>query len=160
MAEKGDTFSCTESECTGVLEEGHRFCATCGRKIDWEEVFIRHYFKFGNHYEAILFFLGKFHDIRIGLRTLKYQLKSFGLTRKSTPFDEVIVRAQIQDELDGPGCLSGYRSMWHTLQIKGIVVPRNDVARVLKELDPEGCQNRQAKRLKRRAYVTDGPNQC
>ena len=50
--------------------------------------------------------------------------------------------------------------MWHTPQIKGIVVPRKDVARVLKELDPEGCQNRQAKWLTWRAYVADGPNQC
>ena len=67
MAEKGDTFDCTESECTGLLEEGRGFCATCGRKIDWEEALAKHYFKFGYHYEAILAFLCKFHDNRIRL---------------------------------------------------------------------------------------------
>ena len=160
MAEKGDAFSCAESQCIGLLEEGHRFCATCGKKFNREEVFIRHYFKFGYHYEVILAFLSKFHDIKMSLRTLKYGLESFGLTRRSTPYDEVAVRARIQDELDGPGCMSGYRSMWHTLQMEGVVIPRNDVARMLRELDPEGCQERQAKRLKQRAYISTGPNQC
>ena len=125
MAEKGDAFSCTESECTGLLEEGHGFCATCGRKFDREEALIQHYFKFGYHYEAILVFLSKFHGIRISLRTLKYRLKSFGLTRKSIPFDEAAVRARIRDELDGPGCMSEYRSKWYTLRMEGIVIPMN-----------------------------------
>ena len=116
MAENGDTFfSCTDSGCNGLLEEGHRFCATCGKKINWEEVLIRHYFKFGYQYESILAFLSKFYDIRLSLRTLKYWLECFGLTRRSTHYDEATVRVRIQAELDGPGCMSGYRSMWHTL---------------------------------------------
>jgi hypothetical protein len=31
---------------------------------------------------------------------------------------------------------------------------------LLKELDPEGCELRQAQRLRRRAYVNQGPNFC
>ena len=72
MVEKGDAFSCADLECIGLLEEGHPFCAACGKKINWEEVFIRHYLKFGCHYEVILAFLSKFQDIRMSLRTLKY----------------------------------------------------------------------------------------
>ena len=74
-----------------MLEARHQFCTSCGRKIDWEEVFIRHYFKFGYHYEVIIVFPNKFYDIKISLRTLKYELKSFGLTRKLTPFYKATV---------------------------------------------------------------------
>ena len=67
----------------------------------------------------------------------------------------------ILKELDGPSCVSGYRTMWHTLRIKyGIVVPRREVQKLLKELDPTGTEERKRRRLKRRNYTSSGPNQC
>ena len=39
-----------------------------------------------------------------------------------------------------PGCLQGYRSIWHTLQLKGIRKPHVAVQQFLKESDPEGTK--------------------
>ena len=75
-------------------------------------------------------------------------------------FNEQEVRERITREIDGPGSVSGYRSMWHTLQREGYMVPRQTVEDLLKELDPEGCRIRRAKRLRRRVYVNPGPNYC
>lgn len=54
--------------------------------------------------------------------------------------------------------MGGYRSIWHTLQLEWVQVPRDVVERVVRELDPEGCEERKAKRLKRRKFVSPGPN--
>ncbi|KAL9967288.1 hypothetical protein ACROYT_G025485 [Oculina patagonica] len=67
------------------------------------------------------------------------------------------VRARIQEELDGPGCLLGYRSMWHTLRREGNQVSRKAVLTCLQEMDPEGSERRRRK-LNRRVYT--GPNHC
>ena len=48
--------------------------------------------------------------------------------------------------------------MWHTLHIAhGITVSRNEV-KLMKELDPEGCDLRRRRKLRRREYTTPGPN--
>lgn len=60
--------------------------------------------------------------------------------------------------LDGPGCIPGYRHVWHTLQLKGYQVPRIVVELLLRELDPEGCEMRKQHKLKRRVYKNPGPN--
>ena len=54
--------------------------------------------------------------------------------------------------------MGGYCSIWHTLQLEGVQVPRDVVERVVRELDPEGCEQRKAKQLKRRKFVSPGPN--
>ena len=51
------------------------------------------------------------------------------------------------NELSGPGCQGGYRSMWHTLRLKNFQVPRHVVAELMREMDPEGCEKRKAKKL-------------
>lgn len=79
------------------------------------------------------------------------------MERKSTEFDEDQVRDRIQREIDGPGCLAGYRSMWHTLRCEGFMIPRSKVASILRELDPDGCEER---RTHRRSYINPGPNFC
>ena len=63
--------------------------------------------------------------------------------------------------MDGPSCVSGYRSMWHTLWLKqGLIVPRDMVQRILKELDPGGTEERKQHRLKKREYKSTCPNEC
>ena len=94
------------------------------------------------------------------MRTLKSRLKAFGLRRRSLLFDEGETRARIQQELDGPGCMAGYRSIWHTLRRENFDVPRQAVANLLQEMDPEGCDTRRRRRLRRRVYVNQGPNHC
>ena len=67
------------------------------------------------------------------------------------------VRARIQEEINGPGCSGGYRPVWHTLRLEGIQVPREKVQETLKELDPDGCEER-TKCLRRRRYRNPGAN--
>ena len=37
--------------------------------------------------------------------------------------------------LDGPDCISSYRHVWHSLQLKGHQVPRQVVETLLREMD-------------------------
>jgi len=92
--------------------------------------------------------------------TLKNRLRLLGFRRNSTEFDEEEIRARIRQELDGPGCMMGYRSLWHTLRREGFMVPRHVVEKCLREMDPEGCKLRSKQRLKRRTYANQGPNHC
>ena len=62
-------------------------------------------------------------------------------------------RARIQEEINGPGC---YRSVWHTLRLEGIQVPTKTVQETLTELDPDGCEERRTKCLRRRRYRNSG----
>ena len=73
-------------------------------------------------------------------------------------FDPDVVREQTMNELSGPGCQGGYRSMWHTLRLKNIQVPRHVVAELMREMDPKGCGQRKSRSLKRRSYSSSGPN--
>ena len=115
----------------------------------------------GYEYDVIVLFLCKFHGIEMSVRTLKSRFSSLGLRRKDAELNEGEVRQRMQQEVDRPGCLSGYRSMWHTLRREGYAIPRHLVHRLLKEMDPDGCEMRRRHRLQRRAYVNLGPpNYC
>ena len=46
----------------------------------------------------------------------------------------------------------------HTLRLKDIQVPRHVVGELMREMDPEGCEQRRARSLKRRSYFSSGPN--
>ena len=52
--------------------------------------------------------------------------------------------------LNGPSSFGGYRTIWHSIQLEGIHVPRAIVQRLLSELDPSGTELRKGHRLKRR----------
>lgn len=123
-----------------------------------EEGLLRYYFFRGFTYEEIRMFLEKHHDINMSIRTLKRRIKSYGLRRQQADYDIGSVRAAIQDIVDGHGCLQGYRSVWHTLQLKGMRVRRIVVQEILREIDPEGTEMRKAHRLKKRVYHNPGPN--
>ena len=126
--------------CTATVTLYSKFCATCGAKLDEETQALKYYFNEGYEYEVILCFLLKYHKIEMSLRTLKERFKSLGLRRrKLLDSNNQDVRARIQEELDGPGCLSGYRNVWHTLRREGYQVSRQAVATCLQEMDPEGC---------------------
>ena len=130
----------TCEECHQSVELYNNFCCHCGVKLPNEELQIKYYFSQGYEYRVILEFLRRFHGVTMCLRTLKNRLKTLGLERKSTEFDEDQVRDRIQREIDGPGCLAGYRSMWHTLRCEGFMIPRSKVVSILRELDPDGCE--------------------
>ena len=108
-----------------------------------EKEIITYYFSRGYEYDAVVLFLAKFHDITMSIRTPTYDLN--------------LVREAILTELSGPGCSSGYRSMWHTLHLQNIQVPRHVVENLMRELDPDGCEQR-SHALQRRWYSSPGPN--
>lgn len=113
-----------------------------------EENLISYYFSRGYTYEVITEFLAKFYGITMYVRTLKNRLKQLNLRRRLPSIDMDVVREQIMNELSGPGCQGGYRSMWHTLRLKNIQVPRHVIADLMREMDSEGCEQRRAKSLK------------
>ena len=61
---------------------------------------------------------------------------------------------------NGSGARLGYRSMWHLLRLQHhIHIPRRAVAQIMKELDPDGVEQRR-RQLSRRRYLSFGPNSC
>ena len=65
----------------------------------------------------------------------------------------------IETELGGSGGSIGYRQMHQRLRIEyGLVVQKETVRVLSKELDPAGVQSRSSKRLRRREYHGKGPN--
>lgn len=126
--------------------------------VSLEEELIRSYFYGGFKYDEIREFLEKNHDIDMSIATLKRRVKAYGLKRKNPEYDVNEVREKIRGLLDGPGCSGGYRTVWHTLEMQGLRVPRKIVQELFKELDPDGTAERKAHRLKRRTYHNRGPN--
>ena len=126
-------------------------------QFDEEEV-VRYYFYRGFTYEEIRRFLKINHGLEISITTLKRRMKAYGLRRRMPDYEVGEIRAAIENILDGYGSMQGYRAVWHTLQLKGLRVPRIVVQEILREIDPEGTQLRKAHRLKRRVYHNPGPN--
>ncbi len=116
-----------------------------------EERLIKEYFNKGFMYDEIVEFLSKNHSLRMSIATLKRRIKQCGLQRKNIKYDINVV-------LDGPDCMGGYRHVWHTLKLQGISVPRSVVQHLVKELDPEGVEQRNPHKLRRRTYHNRGPN--
>ena len=161
-------FSKECHQCRFMLKFSYQYCPQCGSECISdntndecdERAIITRYFRKGFEYERIVELLGKEHQIAMSIKTLKNRLREYNLKRRDLIWDEAHVRQEIAEVLNGPGCMGGYRSVWHTLRIKGIQVPRNVVQTIVKELDPEGCSLRKCKRLKRRKFTSPGPNVC
>ena len=68
------------------------------------------------------------------------------------------VRQRIRELLNGPAFSGGYRTVWHTLEMEGLWLPRIVVPDIVKELDPEGTELWKTHKLRRREYHSPGPN--
>jgi len=121
-----------------------------------EDNLISNYFHQGYTNVEITEFL-KLHGITMSLSTLKRRLQTLGLSRRVNVSDNELKNA-IEEEIAGSGCIVGYRKMWARLKKKGVVVKRERVMLMLRELDPEGVESRKKKRLRRRLYHAKGPN--
>ena len=83
----------------------------------------------------------------MSLSTLKRRLQSFNLARGRDAIDVDMIREAIRKEMDGPGCLFGYRSMWHSLRMgHRLTAPRDLVQRLMNS------------KSRRRSYSSLGPN--
>jgi uncharacterized membrane protein len=128
---------------------------------DEERNYIEYYFHLGYKYEDIVKLLGIYHGVSMTVRTLKRKLQKYNLKKKNVNTDEQELRTIIQQEIEGAGRLAGYRKIWHVLRIKHhIHAPRKVVADIVHDLDPEASRARKGNRLKRRKYMSFGPNHC
>lgn len=151
-------------ETIGVIGESEEENEDELNEVENEEQLLKHYFYSGYKYNEILLFLDKHHDISISYSTLLRRLQKHGLQRRcnrdAEEYAEKVrqARERIQAIIDGPGGLSGYRSMWHRLEIEGLRLPRSIVQAILKDVDPRGTALRRRHRLHRREYHSPGPN--
>lgn len=163
--------------CGKEVEEDYLYCPECGIKQDisqpsyrvilsdetvlTEKEAIEGYFYSGFTYETITHFLAKYNGITMSLKTLKRRLSLYNLKRNKKDINLSDVEGMIRHELDGPGCISGYRGMWHTLRVKyNVHVPRKEVEHLMRKLDPVGIEERKRHKLIRRKYMSPGPNHC
>ena len=97
----------------------------------------------------------------MSIRTLKRRLQSFGLQRTPYNITEESLRQIISREIEGSASTKGYRALWSSLKVSyGINIQRDVVMKMLRELDPDGTETLRARRLRRRQYVSVGPNFC
>lgn len=130
-----EDFACLS--CSFTISVDSNFCTFCGDSVDALDSLVTSYFRKGFQYESIVKFLSKFNGINISLRTLKSKLRELGLKRRSVNADLDSVRQRIRELLDGPNCMGGYRSIWHTLHREGIQVPRTHVQHLAKAANCE-----------------------
>ncbi|XP_057292231.1 uncharacterized protein LOC130614788 [Hydractinia symbiolongicarpus] len=123
------------------------------------EELIESYFLDGYTNVEILGFLAIQHNIYISVSTLKRRLKEKNLRRSISKQNEdrAAIGAEVARQLFGSGSNLGYRKIWSILKKMGIVVNRNTVMKIVRELDPEGVSTRKKKRLRRRIYSVPGP---
>lgn len=146
-----------------VLSSDAKFCYSCGRELDVQasaDELITEMFHHGYQYDVIVALLEK-KGHKMHLRTLKRRRSDLGLRRKGHDVNESEIELLIRREVEGAGRLDGYRNIWHALRLRHHVhVPRSLVARLLKKIDPDGVEDRRARRLRRRQYLSPGPNFC
>ena len=94
----------------------------------------------------------------ISVQELMGRLARLNLWRRSAHYDINVVRDSIIQILDGPGCVGGYRTVLHSLQLRGIRVPRSVVLEMLRALDPEdihkSCTKQKQNKKKTRKFNT------
>ena len=115
----------------------------------------------GHPYEEIIEYLRVHHGIAVSLSTFKRWLRANDIRRRPLPGvrgPHAMVVAAVQEELYGSGSRIGYRRVNKALTSKGIKCRRDDVRKILLQLDPEGVQLRRRRRLHRRKYHSFGPN--
>ena len=117
------------------------------------------YFNLGFGYTEILAFLCILHGIQLSLRHLKRILARKGLRRRGDQSDPVEVISAVEKELMHSGSSLGYRQMHQRVTLDhGKVVDRETIRRILQVLDPEGVRTRARHKLRRRKYISKGPN--
>ena len=128
--------------------------------IDQAEL-VRNYFLQDYSNAEITGFLALQHGIVVSIRTVKRILQQLNLRRArggESPIENII-NAILQELETGCGSFLGYRQLTQRLRQKyNLRVKRDSVMNYLRIIDPEGVERRKKRRLKRRRYVTPGPN--
>ena len=122
---------------------------------------IEGYFKCSFTYLEIQEFLHSKHGINTSLSTIKRYLRKLNLFRRPLVNRRTsvhILENAVQEELRGSGSGIGYRRVWAHLRSRGIISRREDIRKIILNLDPLGVDLRRRRRLRRRRYSNPGPN--
>jgi hypothetical protein len=116
-----------------------------------------YYYKLGMSQQEIVLSLSSNHGILLSQRHLRRILKDLDLNKRSNYSDIGDVTLFIHDTLLS-GQKHGFRWMYHKCESHGLKVRKEDVRLILACLDPVGSSLRKSRRLHRRMYYSDGPN--
>lgn len=124
------------------------------------ENLIRQYFSEDYTISQIRELLITRNEIRVSLSTIKRILSLLGLKRKNVCESNMSdIVAAVVEEVHSCGYNLGYRSLWSKLKLEyKLVIKRETVYRILKIVDPDGMANRFGNKLRRRLYLSPGPN--
>ena len=76
-------------------------------------------------------------------RTLTRRLQYFGIQFTDYSVDIDDVREAVEEEMNGPGSLLGYRALHQKIrEVHGLSVPRNLVYAMMAEVNPQGLEER------------------
>ena len=76
-------------------------------------------------------------------RTLTRRLQYFGIQFTDYSVDIDDVREAVEEEMNGPGSLLGYRALHQKIrEVHGLSVPRNLVYAMMTEMNPQGLEER------------------
>ena len=112
--------------------------------------------------EILDFVMQDYPEYAWSIPTLDRRLRHFDISyiNKATTEDEI--RTAVEKELEGPGKLLGYRAMNHKLRTEHhVCAPRNLVAEIVWDMDPEGVELRSVKKrenIPKKPFLSDGPN--
>ena len=124
---------------------------------------LQHYIKSGLNRTEILHFMQRdFSQYAWSPRTLDRRLQHFEIRCINGNISVDQVRDAVQEELQGPGVLLGYRAMHQKIrQVHDLAVPRDLVHDVMFQLDPEGLECRAPgfkTKKKKGNFTSPGPN--
>ena len=120
---------------------------------------IKLYFQLRFSQKEILMCLAMNHGIVISQRHLRRLLRKYKLYRRKEYSDILRVTMFIEEELQTSAQCYGYRWMHSRCIEEGFVVSQNTLRMLQHLLGPEGVAARRRHRLRRRIYVSVGPNQ-
>ena len=107
--------------CGKELHENDTYSSRCGARRNYqqlamafgsnlsEEQAIRYYFNVSYSHNNITIFFNHNHGISASIRTLKRRLRHYSLRRKQIAFNKIILRGNIEREIQGLGSMKEYR---------------------------------------------------
>ena len=116
------------------------------------------YFYTGLEYKQIVQSLDLYHNIIISEKHLKRILKSLSLSRRKGYSDVQSVINFVESQLKESGGQHGYRWMTEKCKLAGLHCKQEEIRVIMRELDPEGAEQRKKHRLRRRTYISKGPD--
>lgn len=120
---------------------------------------LKDYFKKNGSHAEIKDLLKVNHNINVSLTSIKRSLKSLNLTRNiiESPLEDVC--SAVINELESSGYNLGYRALWQKLKKKySLTVKRDTMYKILRQVYSEGINERFDNKLRRRQYLSQGPN--